>query len=170
LSAYDDLSGYEIRFDGYGGLRVRESGTSEYGELFECLKSMRERVKEDSYPALAQKLLVEMRDDVELFVRRVCVTNSEDNLYHSVPLLAALAPSEFVGEFLELTPGAQRRVMLGLEARYELGKLQSRLAPEVVWITAVLNLVEKAAAQARPVTKERLDTFVRVIREKTGLT
>nr|WP_281722567.1 P-loop NTPase fold protein [Nitrosomonas nitrosa] len=169
LPAYDDVNSFEIRFDGYAGLQVREHGTSEYGELFAFLKAMREKVREDSYPALARKLIEEMREDVELFVRRVCVTNSEDNLYHSTPLLAALPPDDFVQPFLNLPPSAQRRVMLGLEARYELGKLQSHLPSEIPWITEVLNLIENAAVQARPVTKERLDAFVRVLTAKANL-
>jgi len=71
----------EIRFGGYGGLGIHENETVEYRELFAYLQQKGRQALEASYPEKGILLLNEMKSDPALFFRRVCLTNSEDNIY-----------------------------------------------------------------------------------------
>jgi hypothetical protein len=139
----------EIRFGGYGGLGIHENKTDEYREIFAYLQQRGKQALEDSYPNKGIVLLNEMKSDPSLFFRRVCLTNSEDNIYCRVPILASIDSDAFVSSFLGLLPAHQRTVMMALNSRYEHGALDRDLASEKDWLRSVTSkLVEKAAAMS----------------------
>src|SRR5262249_54857728 len=144
LEALGDEAGI-TRFNAYGGLGICENETSEYGELLAHFVSNEKRREEDTYPAKASALLKEMEVDPQLFYRRVCPTNSPENIFYGVPLLAVIDPDVFVNDLLKLHPSDQHTIMMAIKARYEYGRLDRDLPSERPWIEAVRgNLLEKA--------------------------
>ncbi len=158
-SPRDDLS--EIRFGGYGGLGMHEHKSAEFRELFQYLRHRQQIADEDRYPAQGAVLVVEMVNDADLFFRRVCATNSPDNIYARVPILSAIDPNQFVSSLLNLHPANQRTVFLALKSRYEHGQLAGDLKDEVAWLKRVCENLMEAAKTMAPFPKERLLSIVR---------
>lgn len=111
---------------------------------------------EDSYPNKGVVLLKEMRSDPSLFFRRVCLTNSDDNIYYRVPILASIDPDAFVSSFLDLHPAHQKTVMMALGSRYESGVLDRELISERPWLQAVTAQIIERAAVMSEIGKFRL--------------
>ena len=145
----------DARF-GYANLGFHESATPEFQELSAYLHKMSKKSYEDTYPDRANVLLDEMKTDVQLFYRRLNVTNSEDNIYYDVPILSAIDPGEFVHAFLSLHPSAQRMVLMALKERYQHGRLERDLPTERSWLADLRSLLVEAANAMSPIGKVRL--------------
>jgi KAP family P-loop domain len=154
LSASDEFS--EVRFGGYGGLGIQDNDTAEYQELFAYLQQKRKQVSEESYPEQGLALLKEMESDPHLFFQRVCLTNSTDNWYYHIPILASIDPSAFVSSMLKSSPAHQRTIMMALRTRYEHGGLQGELAAEKAWLIVVRDKLWEHAWGLPPIGKYRL--------------
>jgi hypothetical protein len=150
----------DVRAGGYGGLVIHEHATPEYQELYTYLHANRRRAGADRYPDLASKLLVEMQQDPDLFFRRLNVTNSEDNTFYRIPILAALNPDEFVAALLGLHPSSQRTILLALNVRYEHGQLDRDLPSERPWIETVRAKLVEVSASATPIVRYRLTHLI----------
>jgi hypothetical protein len=151
----------EVRFGGFAGLGMFERDTPEFQELFSYLQQKQRQAAEDTYPERGLSLLSEMKADPHLFFRRICVTNSADNLYYRIPILASIDPTAFVSSILECHPADQRTIMMALRSRYEHGGLQRELAPEKAWLSAVRDKLIENAAGLPPIGKYRLMEAIR---------
>ena len=102
-----------------------------------------------------------MGKDVESFVRRICfVDGAGEGSYFQTPVLKFIDPDAFIRSFLKMHAAKQRRVMIGLQARYEHGKLNRELASEKSWLEQVKNkLVEEVRSRA-PMEKYRLEKMI----------
>lgn len=149
-----------LAFAGYGGLGIHETQSSEYQDLAAYLQSRRKQALEDSYPDKGRALLTEMRSDTHLYFRRLCLTNSAENLYYDTPILAAIEPKEFVRTCLSISPAGQRTVFMVFQDRYQNGRLEGSLAPEKAWLIQVKKLLLEAAAQMSPVGRYRLTCMI----------
>lgn len=160
----------EVRFDGYGGLGIHENETAEYKELFAYLKDTTERAIEETYPKKALDLLEEMKTDVQMFYRRLCLTNNSDNIYYRTPILASLDPDAFVAALLNLHPTEQHTVMMIFKSRYEHGQLEQDLKEEKAWAEIVREKLLTHAETMTPVGKYRIrkhvEWYMKAISEK----
>jgi len=157
LEPVDPHGGYlDMAFDGYGGLGIHEAESVEYRQLRDYLNEKRRTTEADRRPAIAEELLVNMRDDPSLFLRRVCLTNHEDNKFYDIPVLASLNPARFVAVFLGLHPRGQRNAMIALKARYEHGRVNHDLLDERPWAIEVRNQLQAASEAMLPIPKDRL--------------
>lgn len=157
LEPLDPQGGYlDMAFDGYGGLGIHEAGSAEYRQLRDYLNEKRRVAEVDRRPAIAEELLANMRDDPSLFLRRICLTNHEDNEFYDIPVLASLDPARFVKVFLELHPRGQRNAMVALKARYEHGRVDHDLVDERPWAIKVRNQIQAASEAMPPIPKDRL--------------
>jgi hypothetical protein len=154
----DDFT--EVRFNGYGGLGIYEHDTPEYKELLAYLSKTGQRAIEDTYPKKAAALLKEMGTDVQLFFRRLCATNSSDNTYCRIPILASIDPNAFVSALLKLRPTEQRTVMTMFKSRYEFGLLERDLKDEKAWAEAVRERLLAKAETMAPISKLRIKRYV----------
>lgn len=150
----------DFPFDAYGGLGIHQADTPEYRELSDYLDEKRRTADVDRRPEIAEELLANMADDPSLFLRRVCLTNHDENEFYDVPVLASLDPQRFVDVLLALHPRRQRTAMLALKSRYEHGRIDGDLAAERDWATSVRNLLHAAGDRMAPVSKQRLQALV----------
>lgn len=157
LEPIDPHGGYlDMAFDGYGGLGIHEAESVEYRQLRDYLNERRRAAEADRRPAIAEELLVNMREDPSLFLRRVCLTNHEDNKFYDIPVLASLNPARFVAVFLGLHPRGQRNAMIALKARYEHGRIDHDLLDERPWAIELRNQIQAASEAMPPISKDRL--------------
>ena len=157
LEPIDPHGGYlDMAFDGYGGLGIHEAESADYRQLRDHLNERRRSAEVDRRPAIAEELLANMRDDASLFLRRVCLTNHEDNKFYDVPVLASLDPAKFVAVFLGLHPRNQRNAMIALKARYEHGRIDRDLLEERPWAIEVRNQIQAVSEAMPPILKDRL--------------
>jgi hypothetical protein len=155
-----DERGSGLRFDGYGGLGISESSTAEYRELFQYVEQKRKQASEAELPKQGIDLLAEMEADPELYFRRLNYSNSDDNLYPDVPILAAISPAAFADAFMKLSPIKQRTVMTTFKGRYERGGLSNDLASEKPWLASLkIELVARAAPLPR-IGQERMNKVI----------
>lgn len=145
-----------FHFAGYGGLGIHQYDTAEYRELYTYMKETQTKAREDGYPAQAADLLKEMETDPELYFRRLNVTNSDDNIYYRVPVLASIEPDTFVSTLLNLHPAHQRIVMKAFKTRYENGRLGRELPEEGEWLVVVRDKLAEAAKALPPIGRYRL--------------
>lgn len=160
IQSFDENLGFG-GYGSYGGLGVYERETEELKEIFQHLQAARSRAREESYPEKAAELLVCMKSDPNLFYRRLNLTNSEDNIYWQVPILAFIDPNDFVDELLRLSPPLQRSALTAVKARYEHARLDRELEKERPWLESVAVKLEGEASHMSPIGKLRMNKFVR---------
>ncbi|WP_081616400.1 P-loop NTPase fold protein [Xanthomonas sontii] len=153
-SAFDD------DFESYGGLGFMEASSIEFKELCKYLNDKRRAAAVDRLPAIAKDLLKVMLDNPGRFLRRISLTNHEDNEFYDIPILASLDVREFVDAFLSLHPAKQRTAMLALKARYQHEMIDRYLEDERPWATQVRDQLLAASATMSPMSRERLQRLV----------
>ncbi|MCK1619568.1 hypothetical protein IVA96_23925 [Bradyrhizobium sp. 159] len=147
---------YALRFDGYGGLGIQSSDTLEYRELFQHLRESSAKALRDTYPEKASELLEVMKTDVQLFYRRLCITNSDDNIYYNTPLLTSLDPDKFVLTMLDLPIADEHVVFMMFKSRYDHSQLDNDLSTEKPWAEAVKRKLLDACETSGPITGKRI--------------
>ncbi len=157
LEPIDPHGGYwDMQFNGYGGLGIHQAESVEYRQLRDYLNEKRRAAEADRRPAIAEELLINLRDDPSFFLRRVCLTNHEDSKFYDIPVLASLDPARFVAVFLGLHPSGQRTAMSALKARYEHGRIDHDLLDERPWALEVRSQIQAASDAKSPISKDRL--------------
>jgi hypothetical protein len=151
---------FDVDFDSHAGLGYMEASSAEFKELSDYLNQKRHTAAVDLRPAIANDLLKVMLDDPSQFLRRICLTNHEDNEFYNIPVLASLDAREFVDAFLGLHPEKQRTVMLALKMRYQNGMIDRDLVDERLWATEVRDQILTASAAMSPISKDRLQRLV----------
>lgn len=147
---------YSFRYDGFGGLGIQSSETEEYRELFGYLEKMIQRAVQDTYPDKALELVELMQTDIQLFYRRLCLTNSSDSLYYDTPLLNSVSVETFLKRLLTLHPSDQHAVFMMFKSRYDHNRLTGDLADERSWAEAIKTELLKTAETSAPITAMRL--------------
>jgi len=140
----------------YGGLGFMERETKAFNAVAKHLAELEQKAAEDQYPAKSHALLEEMSRDTDLFVRRLVISNSEDNIYAEVPILPCLVPGEFVHRLLSLTPDRRRTVLVAFSARYSHLYATPKLVAELPWLEHVKALLEKEIAGMPAISKYAL--------------
>jgi hypothetical protein len=87
----------------------------------------------------------------------LCFTNSDQNLYPRVPILAVIRPSDFVDTVLAQPPINQRRIFQAFKVRYENGSLNGELKTEKTWLKEIHDLLLEEAKSLSPIASYRLD-------------
>ena len=145
---------------GFGGLGFQSIGTPQFSELVGYTRKKRVEAYEAQYPILAEELLTEMQEDPDLYFRRITLTNSHDNIYYQVPILAAIDIDRYLSILIDLTPRAQHTVLSAFKSRYEHGDLSGRLSPELPWLQELHKKLNSAIGSLRPTSKTRLSRYV----------
>lgn len=149
-----------LAWGGYGGLGIHEGESTELRELDAYLEEKRKKTAVDRYPDDALVLLKEMSDDPYLYVRRICLTNSEDNLYYRIPILSAINLDQFIEVLLQQSPQNQALILRAFKSRYEHGGLRASLAPEQRWLASVHDKLRKRLQRMSPMGKYRLSRWI----------
>ena len=143
----DDEPDRSFRLTGYAGYSFAERDEAEFRDIANHLMAQLAQAERDRYPQKALALLDELEHDPELFARRIHLTNSQDNLYWNVPVLAEACPHEFVLRLLRQSPSYQNTILRALLARYESHHIRNNeLRSELPWLENMrLHLIEESS-------------------------
>lgn len=150
----------EFASGGYGGLGFHCSQSAEFRYLFDKVALSRLRAKQDKYSFLGITLLEELKSNSDLFYRRVCITNSSDNIYVNEPILASIDINDFVGVLISLHPSDQGTVFRALEARYTQNNL-CHLTAERPWLLSLHDALNTASAQLPSLSQFRIQRLTK---------
>lgn len=132
-------------FHGAYGLGIHEHDSQELKDFLDHYKNLSTQAKIDKYPEQAAKLLEEMEENVGLFYRRLNVTNSEDNIYATTPILAYIDPKIFCDKVINLPPDSRSSALAAINCRHNLNYKDSPIEIETSWISEVFKELSKAA-------------------------
>jgi DNA polymerase III delta prime subunit len=144
----------ELRMTGWYGLGITKKDTNEFKTLVDHFKGQRQKAIDGTYPKRAEKLLKEMKEDIDGFARQLDVP------FANIPVLATLDARAFVTEVLALPPRSFQSVMKALKHRYSSGYLTTSLAPEQAWLKAVKDALVKATVTMSPIARYRVNNGI----------
>jgi len=125
--------------------------------ILKRLISAKKRALEKTFPDKAREILGLMRDDVNKFRERLCHTaNAENNLFVSVPVLAAIEPSEFVSAWMNAPKKNWRWIARTLKDRGVESGFPKGQESEQNWFQEVRALLETEACQNQGFARLRI--------------
>lgn len=151
----------DFRLGAYGGLGIHENETPDFQEIMNYLRDKRATSRDDKYPEMAKKLLQIMREDQQLFFRKLNLTNSEENIYYDVPILKYVKADEFVNELTSLHPEKQQLVFSALRARYQHGRINGELANEKGWLIQFKQKLLRKSRKLHKVARYNLERSIK---------
>ncbi len=126
-------------------------------EAIEKIKEFKNSMIEKEADELFQLLYT----NSSLFLHRICLTNSEDNIYFNVPILKEIQPEEFSKTLLELKLDTIKKVLSALEARYNVDKsIIEDILVEKEWLEEVLKNLIHFANQKTSIEKYKIDNIL----------
>ncbi|MFZ5442306.1 MAG: P-loop NTPase fold protein [Myxococcota bacterium] len=125
------------------GLGFQEAETSQFVEFRRHAQKALKCDIEKGYPELAGKLIRQMSLDVRGFQRSLVRTNSGENLYADVPILAFCKPSEFIEALASASPESLQMVGWVMRERYRHYNFLPPLQAELPWLKEVLPFVKE---------------------------
>lgn len=134
---------------GWAGLGYHSIETSEFREIMTYSYEKAEEALTESYPAIAIKLLVDMRDETDKFYRQLNICNHPESKYYKTPILHLIKPIEFCQVFAGLTQAQRRSVGLTIEERYKNDHYARDLLLEEKWLLRVKTLLKREQANRK---------------------
>jgi hypothetical protein len=146
-------------------------GTGAYGMGFNkanglpTLHSYYEKSVEDArrerWPADAASMLELMASNADEFFVKVCPTNdARENTFADTPIFSSIPADVFVVKLLELHPRDFRTVLTAFSGRYETGRLERQLAPELPWLGEVHRMLKAEAEKSSPIRRFRINNEI----------
>lgn len=146
----------EFRLQGFGGLGIHESQSVDYQELFAYLRSRREEATKADYPRQAAQLIEDMKNDQQLFYRKINLTNSKDNIYYDIPIMAHVNVDVFVDSLFRLNPHQRRIIFMSIKSRYEDGRIGRELSVERKWLEKLKKKLISHARKQKAITRHNI--------------
>lgn len=159
-----DLDNY-IRFDD----KTNWGGYSYLGYDLDVVKSFIKEAIEKIKELKNSRIQEEARDlfqllytDSNLFLHRICLTNSAENIYFNVPILKEIQPEIFSKALVDLDWNTVKRVLSALEKRYNIDNktIIEDILVEKKWLENVLEDLKNIANQKTSIEKYRIDNIL----------
>jgi hypothetical protein len=147
LDPYKDIENIS---NSYYRLGFQENESSEFQELKSHINLAREQARTERIPDAVQVLLDAMQSDVWKFHRMICESNlpkqdDSEPEYHDEPILASVAPAEFIERILQLQYDDQLQIFSALKERYKFLNTNKKLTKELQWLKSLQKeLLEEA--------------------------
>jgi hypothetical protein len=142
------------------GYWVSEEYASEFKSVCQHLIAARGKALEVTFPKLAPDLIRAVETDGQRFFEQVCHTSQGNNPYASIPILAAIAPEDFVGAWMRSPKANWYWISHALLERYKSGYLGEELKNEREWIGSVVESLKKEEAKASGLAKVRIQRTI----------
>lgn len=118
-------------------------------ESIEKIKEFKNsRIKEE-----ADELFKLLNENSNLFIRKICLTNSSDNIYYNVPVLCEIPPEKFSNTLVELKFDDVKKVLSALDRRYGVKPIAEDILVEKEWLNKVLEHLTYIANQKTGIEK-----------------
>ncbi len=146
--------------DNYAGMSYWGNGIPEFAELCKYFRLKAAEARIAAMPHAGAQLLELMHSDVGLFVRRLVLSNSPDNIYYNQPVLAHVAPADFVNALLAAPPGNWRLIAHVFKERYAHRQFAEVLQDELPWLGEVRGLLNTALATSGKLSAHRIRSML----------
>jgi len=143
----------------WGGLGITEVGTPHYREIYAHLNDQRAQARLDRLPALAERLLTELDEDVDLFCRRLVSVGGEESDLIDGPVLKEIDPERFLAAVLRQPAQVQIRVFQCLLSRHGRRGFDRALQSERSWARSLHDAMVRLAEASDPIGQDKLATF-----------
>jgi hypothetical protein len=130
------------------GYWVEDEYREEFDDLFSYLNNAREKALEKQFPAITARLLTLVETDASAFRGLVSVTKDGGNDYVEIPILAHIAPEDFVTAWLRSPKKNWRQIYSALSERYQGRNFSGELEPEKQWVLSVIQIMEAEAEKS----------------------
>ncbi|TCB17302.1 P-loop NTPase fold protein [Acinetobacter sp. ANC 5045] len=118
-------------------------------ESIEKIKEFKNsRIKEE-----ADELFKLLNENSNLFIRKICLTTSSDNIYYNVPVLCEIPPEKFSNTLVELKFDDVKKVLSALDRRYGVKPIAEDILVEKEWLNKVLEHLTYIANQKTGIEK-----------------
>lgn len=146
----------------YGGQGywVEDSYKEHFSNIKKHLRAIQERAAKKRYPEFSKILLGLMSSDGAKFAEKICHTNSGNNDYAAIDILASIPPSDFVQEWMGSPAKNWKYISRGLEERYSADQLSNALKTEKAWITEVISLIDHQIKNSTGIRKKRTERIL----------
>lgn len=148
-----------IRDGAWGGLGFTETGTPHFREIYDFLGEQRAQARIERLPALAERLILELDDDPDLFCRRLVGVGGEQSDLIDGPVLKEIDPDAFLAAFLRQPAQVQFQVIQCLLSRHGRGGFGRGLEEERPWVKSLRDTMLRIAATSEPILRNKLATF-----------
>ncbi|MDH2497933.1 P-loop NTPase fold protein [Acinetobacter baumannii] len=113
------------------------------------------RIKEE-----AKDLMELLKKDHILFLHKICLTNSSENVYYNVPILKEIPPEDFSEFIVKSDWDTVKMVLSALNKRYDLdAKTINDILVEKEWLETVLNHLIYIANQRNSIEKYKIESW-----------
>ncbi|ASY58302.1 hypothetical protein [Sinorhizobium sp. CCBAU 05631] len=146
-------------FDGaYQGVSywVTDPYKHEFREVFEHLVEARGKALENKFGELIPALLEVVRSNGLTFFEMVCHTHNGTIVYEDIPILASIAPEDFVDAWLASPKAGWYWIENALKERHMAASHFSALEPETVWVPKVIRILQARAEKEKGLSQLRL--------------
>ncbi|WP_141228919.1 hypothetical protein [Pseudomonas sp. Irchel s3b2] len=148
-------------YGGYG-YWVEESYKDHFSRVVNHFKDIQTQAVKKRYPEFAKTLLSLVSSDGNQFAEKISHTNSGQNDFAAIDVLASIPPSDFVQEWMGSPATNWRHISRGLEQRYSTGKLSTSLKSEKPWLKEVINLIEREKIKSRGIRQKRIERVLQM--------
>lgn len=146
--------------DAFGGLQFHEVDADDFKQFAAYLRGRQAETLEKSYPDKAAALMKEMVEDVDLYFQRLCVNNSDKQLYYETPILSYVEPHDFVDKLLSLPPKNQHTAISVFKPRYEISGITKNLTSEISWLRDVMGILKERGGQMPAISKHGITRWI----------
>lgn len=94
-----------------------------------------------SYPHQAEKLLNDMRKNIQTFTNKVMFTNHSVGIFYNIPIFHYIPAINFIEEFTNLPSHIKQQVNYIFSERYTSSNTNNALLKELPWIEEVEALL-----------------------------
>lgn len=152
----------DVRHGSFRNLGFSQNDKAEFQELRQYVAEQREKAEQDRYTDQASDLIDLMKANQSDFVNQIAYHQDGKARYANRPVLSGIDPKDFAESMIGLEPAAFREVLLGLGARYDMGKLAKgrELESERDWADALAKALLDQAAAMGTFARERISKNV----------
>lgn len=150
----------DVLFGGYAGLGFRETDSSEFKEVFAYIEAEKLKKLTQSYPAMASQLMGEMERDVDLYFQRLCLSNSDHESFHDIPILKFVKPEDFVKRILSVSPYSRYTALSVFKPRYENPLTVEKIREEIPWLVQVKAKLSIEKEKLGPIQKSAVSKWI----------
>jgi len=123
--------------DSYRGLSFQGNELDEFKDIKKQIVNFAKNKKKSNLPDEASCLLTTMKEDTDLFWRKVTPGPSIDSVYHNVPILHHIETSDFLRAYTETPPESRRFVFYAIKGRYCESMYCNLLKEELIWLRKI---------------------------------
>jgi hypothetical protein len=133
---------YRSGYDGIG-FWATEQYKAEYNEIFAYISISIKKAWLQKFPKLISSLLELVKTDGEAFFEQVCHTANGIGQYNRVPILASIAPKDFVDAWMGSHPKNWQYISAAIKDRSMNARLGTDLEEEGQWLRNVVLLLKE---------------------------